>query len=185
MSQRLRLIEQLLLPNANVSEICQRLNISRKTAYKWLTRYRASGLTALEDMSKAPYQQPGKIPPDLERHIVNAHKEHPYWGPRKIRDYLLHTQGLSEVPTHTTCSRALKRNGCTVITNNKSKPATIRFERSAPNALWQMDFKGSFMTGQHRCHPLTILDDYSRFSIALKACNDETKKTVQEQLIIV
>ena len=44
MSQRQRLIEQLLLPNANVSALCDLFKISRKTAYKWLTRYREGGL---------------------------------------------------------------------------------------------------------------------------------------------
>lgn len=185
MSQRIKLVELLLLPNSNVTEICLRFNVSRKTAYKWLARYHEGGVAALEDVSRAPSLQPGKISSDIEQRIVTAHKEYPYWGPRKLRDYLLHTEGLSNVPSHTTCSRVLKRNDCSIITNNKSKPATLRFERTEANALWQMDFKGSFMTGQQRCYPLTLLDDYSRYSIALKACNDETKKTVQEQLIAI
>lgn len=185
MSQRLRLVEQLLLPNANVTEVCQRFNVSRKTAYKWLERYKIGGFAALDNLSRAPCIQQGKIPSELEQRIVSVHREHPYWGPRKIHDYLLHIEGLSNAPSHTTCSRVLRRNNCTVITNNKSKPATKRFERSAPNDLWQMDFKGSFMTGQFRCYPLTILDDYSRYSVALQACNDETKKTVQQHLTSV
>ena len=68
--------------------------------------------------------------------------------------------------------------------NFKSKPATIRFERSEPNELWQMDFKGSFMTILHRCYPLNILDDCSRFSIGLKACEHERLKPVKDCLII-
>ncbi|WP_420798066.1 helix-turn-helix domain-containing protein, partial [Legionella quateirensis] len=47
MSQRQRLIDQLLLPNANVSELCKSFNVSRKTAYKWLSRYRLGGFSAL------------------------------------------------------------------------------------------------------------------------------------------
>ncbi len=39
-----------------------------------------------------------------------------------------------------------------------------RFERPAPNELWQLDFKGHFPLLQGgRCHPLTLLDDHSRF----------------------
>ncbi len=45
-----------------------------------------------------------------------------------------------------------------------------RFEHEAPNHLWQMDFKGHFEYEKGRCHPLTILDDHSRYSIKLIAC---------------
>ena len=48
-----------------------------------------------------------------------------------------------------------------------------RFERAAPNELWQMDFKGHFAAGRGRCHPLTVLDDHSRYSLGLEACGNE------------
>jgi transposase InsO family protein len=57
-----------------------------------------------------------------------------------------------------------------------------RFERDQPNELWQMDFKGHFPTLIGRCHPLTILDDHSRFCLGLKACANETGHTVKENL---
>ncbi len=183
MSQRLRLVEQLLLPDANVSSICKSFNISRKSAYKWLSRYNEGGPSALSNHSKEPRNQPGKTPEDLERRIVELHKDYPYWGPRKLRDYLMNIEHMSVLPSHTTFARVLKRNNCQVITSNKSKPATTRFEREAANDLWQMDFKGSFMTGSQRCYPLTILDDHSRYSIALRACKNETSDTVKQQLI--
>jgi transposase len=90
MSQRQRLIEQLLLPNANISELCKLYKVSRKTAYKWLSRYHAGGFSSLGDRSKAPINQPNKLSCDMEARIVRLHQEHPYWGPRKLRDYLLH-----------------------------------------------------------------------------------------------
>lgn len=182
MCQRQRLIEQLLLPGVTVSEICNSFKISRKTAYKWLSRYREGGLSSLSNLSKEPHTQPGKISDDLEERIVMLHHEHPYWGPRKLRDYLLHVQNMTEVPSHTTFARVLKRHGCEVITSSKSKPARIRFEREQPNDLWQMDFKGSFMTENKRCYPLTILDDCSRFSISLTACDNETSNVVKSHL---
>ena len=45
-----------------------------------------------------------------------------------------------------------------------------------------MDFKGHFALGTVRCHPLTVLDYYSRYSICLRACLDETTATVQQAL---
>jgi transposase InsO family protein len=58
-----------------------------------------------------------------------------------------------------------------------------RFERAAPNELWQMDFKGNFpFFNGARCHPLTVLDDHSRFSVLLQACADEREQTVRAVL---
>lgn len=182
MSQRQRLIEQLLLPNANVSELCNTFNVSRKTAYKWLSRYRSGGFSSLSDRSKTPEAHPQKVSSEMEELIVTLHRANPYWGPRKLRAHLLYVKNRSDVPTHTTFGRVLKRHNCQVLTSNKSKPATSRFEREHPNDLWQMDFKGSFMTEDKRCYPLTILDDCSRFSISLTACERETSSVVKEHL---
>ncbi len=48
-----------------------------------------------------------------------------------------------------------------------------------------MDFKGHFPLTQGRCHPLTVLDDHSRFALGLAACPDERGATVQERLSIL
>jgi hypothetical protein len=45
-----------------------------------------------------------------------------------------------------------------------------------------MDFKGHFAVGHGRCHPLTVLDDHSRFAIGLLACGNEQAETVQHAL---
>ncbi|WP_332632681.1 DDE-type integrase/transposase/recombinase, partial [Enterobacter hormaechei] len=47
------------------------------------------------------------------------------------------------------------------------------------------DFKGHFPFGGGRCHPLTLLDDHSRFSLCLAHCTDERRETVQQQLVSV
>jgi transposase InsO family protein len=60
-----------------------------------------------------------------------------------------------------------------------------RFEHPEPNDLWQMDFKGHFTTAAGRCHPLTVLDDHSRFALELRACADEGYQTVQNALTTV
>lgn len=183
MSQRLRLVEQLLLPGAKVKAICERFGITPKTAYKWLGRFKAGGPDALRDQSRQPHHQPNKSSEAVEALIIATHNAFPYWGPSKLRAYLLNTQGVNDLPSHTTIGNILKRNACKVVRTHQSKPATRRFERTRPNELWQMDFKGSFMMAYARCYPLTILDDHSRYSIKLAACKDEKRMTVKAQLI--
>ena len=55
--------------------------------------------------------------------------------------------------------------------------AFTRFERARPNELWQMDFKGHVRCAAGRLHPLTVLDDHSRFALVLAACGDERTDT--------
>ncbi len=45
-----------------------------------------------------------------------------------------------------------------------------------------MDFKGHFATASGRCHPLTVLDDHSRFALSIAACADEQLETVTSAL---
>lgn len=183
MTQRKHLIEGLLLPGINVSEICKTRGISRKTAYKWLKRYHEGGFLELADRSRKPNYSPLRVIKEIEDLVIQAHFDHPYWGPRKLRNFLMHQASYQDLPAPSTFSRILKRNDCEVIKSEKSAPATKRFERKEPNELWQMDFKGSFMTRAHRCFPLTIIDDYSRYSIGLQACGNERLESVKTVLI--
>ena len=62
-------------------------------------------------------------------------------------------------------------------------PAHGRFEKEAPNLLWQMDFKGWIrLADTSRCHPLTIVDDHSRYVPCLKACANQQRSTVQSHM---
>jgi hypothetical protein len=46
-----------------------------------------------------------------------------------------------------------------------------------------MDFKGHMpLSGGGRCHPLTVVDDHSRYNLCLAACADEQRNTVQNRL---
>jgi hypothetical protein len=71
-----------------------------------------------------------------------------------------------------------------LISPQASEQATPwkRFEHDTPNDLWQMDFKGHFQTTESVCHPLTVLDDHSRFNLAIQACDNQRYLTVREQL---
>ncbi|HEU5343533.1 MAG TPA: integrase core domain-containing protein, partial [Ktedonobacterales bacterium] len=62
--------------------------------------------------------------------------------------------------------------------------APQRFCHPEPNDLWQLDFKGHLplLAATGRCHPLTALDDHSRFALGLRACADEQTATVQAAL---
>lgn len=121
----------------------------------------------------------------MERLIIQLRQKHPAWGGRKLRARLLALQeDKKKVPAPSTITEVLRRHGLLDPGECAKHQAFKRFERPAANDLWQMDFKGHFavMSGA-RCHPLTVLDDYSRFVVALRACANEQALTVQTELI--
>jgi transposase InsO family protein len=167
---------------ANVSGLCRRFGISRKTGYKWLGRRRESEPAALSDRSRRPRSSPRRTAAATEEAVLRLRDEHPAWGGRKLRAVLVR-EGATAVPAASTITEILRRRGRLDEAEAARHRAFVRFERSAPNELWQMDFKGHFaLDGGGRCHPLTVLDDHSRFNVGLRACGDERGETVRREL---
>lgn len=183
MSSRLEFVLLAQAPNANISALCAAFGISRKTGYKWLERYREGGEGGLADYSRRPSNSPNKSDSDVEAAVVKLHRTYPCWGARKLKALL--PNGFPDLH-HTTIDAILDRNDCQLVPLvDPGKRALSRFEHAAPNLLWQMDFKGHFAltdAGARRCHPLTVLDDHSRFNISLTACTAETGEQVQAAL---
>jgi len=72
MSLRRELVLLADQPGANVAEISRRFGVSRKTAYKWLGRYREGGDDALGDRSRAPDRSPNRTPPEVEAAVLRV-----------------------------------------------------------------------------------------------------------------
>lgn len=160
--------------------LCARFGISRKTGYKWLARFAASGAAGLADQSRRPHASPGLTEAAVTERIRIVATVHPTWGGRLIRHALLN-QGLTEVPAASTITAILAREGL----RSRADPAphpVIRFEADAPNHRWQMDFKGWTATRTGRLLPFTVLDEYSRFLLVLEHVPDGTFATVQTVL---
>lgn len=176
--------EFVLLANAagaNRRELCRRFGISPKTGYKWLKRFDAEGLKGLQDRSRRPRCSPHRTDPAIEQRVIALRRQHPDWGGRKLRRRLLDL-GHTQIPSPSTITDMLRRHGLLDADLAGQPNACRRFEHPNPNDLWQMDFKGHFATTTVRCHPLTVLDDHSRFNLALQACADESGARVQTRL---
>lgn len=181
MSLRREFVELALQEGSNRRELCRRFGVSPKTAYKWMARYGQAGVTGLSDRSRRPRSSPDRSGPDREAAVVGLRTQHPAWGGRKIARRLWDLDGTVIAPS--TVTAILHRHN--LITDEASTQATAwqRFEHPEPNDLWQTDFKGYFDTPAARCHPLTALDDHSRFNLVLKACPRTDARTVQPWFI--
>lgn len=181
MSLRREFVLLAMQSRANRRELCRRFGISPKTAYKWLHRYERGGLSALADASRRPQRSPRRTAEELEQAIVRLRQAHPAWGARKLRKRL-EQLGEQQLPAASTVHAIVQRHGCVDPECSVQHRPWVRFEHTAPNALWQMDFKGHFALREGRCHPLTVLDDHSRFNLCLRACGNERGATVQGEL---
>ncbi len=118
---------------------------------------------------------PARTADGMEAAVLAVRRESPTWGGRKIAASLAR-QGLSP-PASSTITEILRRHGMAMVAPGQK--VWKRFEHAEPNVLWQMDFKGDVAFGGGRLHPLTAIDDHSRYSVILRAADNERRQTVQ------
>lgn len=180
-SQRRELMAMVLGEGLSIAALARRFGVSRKTVYKWRERYRRQGDAGLADRSRRPHGCPHRTPERVERAVLDLRARHPRWGGRKLH-HRLKRMGM-DAPAPSTITRILREHGLIDPVDSERRHRWQRFEHAAPNDLWQMDFKGPVpLVDGGRCHPLTVLDDHSRYALGLRACGDQRRPTVQSQL---
>jgi transposase InsO family protein len=156
------------------SAVCRKYEISRKTGYKWLRR----GLDDLGDRRPVPGSTPHQLPQQVVERILEL-REHAFgdiWGPKKIRQALIHEFPGRAPPALSTIQLHLHRHGL-VRPGKKRRPRSPMGEAvsaltrpAGPNDVWCIDFKGDALLGNgERCYPLTITDLFSRMLLAIVA----------------
>jgi transposase InsO family protein len=157
--------------------LCAEFGISRPTGYLWLSRYRELGLSGIAEQSRRPHRSPARTLEELEAKVVQLRLRYPDWGAGKLA-VLMGREGI-KMPK-STVHRILLRYGL-VHAQDRHSQAPQRFERSRPNELWQMDFKGP-KGWRHPVGPLSIIDDHSRYLIALHSTGSTRTEPVRGQL---
>ena len=161
----------------SLSGLCREYEISRPTGYLWLQRFRDQGVAGIEEQSRRPHQSPHRTRAEIEARIVTLRRQRPDWGARKLA-VLLEREGL--VLPVITVHRVLVRHDL-VLDRESRRQAVGRFEREQPNQLWQMDFKGQ-KGSSAAVGPLSVLDDHSRYLIALEQTGTTRSEAVRERL---
>jgi transposase InsO family protein len=156
-----------------VAQVCRDFGISRQTGYAWLRRFDADPGAELTDRSRRPRSSPKKTGATVEDEVLALRDKH-HWGARKVRAALL-KRGLT-VPSIRTVHSILGRHGRLAQVPTPD-PAPLRFERSAPNELWQADFMQNIEVARSRFDQITVLDDHSRYLLAMPLVKDRTMLT--------
>jgi len=187
--QRWEFVKEWESEDWGFAELCREYGITRATGYKWVERYQMGGLGGLGDASRAPHRHPNQTSPATEKEIVEVRAKHPRWGARKIQAILQRQwadRAECQIPATSTIGAMLKQYGLTVGRSQRQRAepsAQPLAEGSAANALWCVDCKGWFRTGDgKRCDPLTITDGYSRY--LLRCQGVEAADTVHTQVVM-
>ena len=157
--------------------LCKEFGVSGPTGRLWVKRYLEQGIVGIAERSRRPHQSPRKTSDKLEQRVVEIRERFPDWGARKLH-YQLQQDGLKL--TVSTVHRILLRHGL-VLEEDSHRPAIQRFQRAAPNELWQMDFKSPIRWGTP-VGPLSVLDDHSRYVVILHAIGNARGDLVRAEL---
>ncbi len=172
-------LEVLLEPERtgdSVAEVCRRRGISRTAYYRYRRRYLELGREGLEPRSRRPLSSPAQIPAGLEEELCRLRSGHPRWGARRLRAELARA-GL-EPPAVSTIHQALRRNGLVAPRPPRRANATKRFERAAPNDLWQIDATQVDLASGDEGWVVDVLDDHARFLLFALGCPSPTSEAV-------
>lgn len=187
MDERIKFISDRLSGTFTVTELAIIYGISRKTVYKWITRYDEHGIDGLKELSRVPKSCPHKTDNALVARLIRAKTERMNWGPKKILAMLKDREPGIDWPSVSTVEKLLKQNG--LVKKRKRRKVVPPYsepflDAREANTVWSADFKGHFRTGDGRwCYPLTISDNASRYLLSCRAlsspCYSETRKWLE------
>jgi putative transposase len=165
--KRMRFMTAAEAGEETMTALCRRFGFSRKTGYKWLERYRRDGIEGLSERSRAPHEHPQAVSATTAKRCLAVRRRHPTWGPVKVRAWLERRDPDILWPAASTIGVLFDREGLTVKRRlrRRCSPGSAPFAACGEaNAVWCIDFKGWFLTGDGtHCEPLTLSDAYSRY----------------------
>ena len=175
-----------------VTAECALLGTTPKTFYKYLKRFGVEGVEGFYPRSRRPLTSPTRVNAAVEDALVRVRKELDdegwdagaeqiaFW----IHDHPDSWPSREPVPSRATINRVLDRRGQILkIPQRRPRSARRRFEADQPNHMWQMDgFDYTLADGRVVCI-LQVIDDCSRFDLALRAVRSENAADVWDAVL--
>jgi transposase InsO family protein len=181
--QRYRAVLAVISDGRTVKEVAAGVGVSRQTLHAWLAKYEVGGLEQLADRSHRPRGCPHQMPAEVEVAVLEARRNHPSWGPRRIA-FELNRRSPGVRVTESAVYRCLRRVGLVEPDGRRRRRREWkRWEHGRPNELWQMDVVGGFLiAGGGRAKALTGVDDHSRMCVSAKLITQERTRLVCDGL---
>jgi transposase InsO family protein len=181
--QRYAAVMAVIGGGLSISQVAEKVGVSRQTLHSWLARYEAEGLEGLVDRSHRPVSCPHQMVAEVEAVLLELRRSRPYWGPRRLV-FELARRGVGPVPSESAAYRALVRAGMIdPSVRDKRSRKWKRWERGAPMELWQMDIVGGFpLADGTSAKALTGIDDHSRMCVCAHLMARERTRAVCDGL---
>jgi len=177
--QRVNFIRDYRLGYYEVSELCERFGISRKTGYKWISRWEEEGPIGLEDRLRRPHGCPWQTEGQIVEELIARRKARPTRGPKKLLAQIERKHPDWELPAVSTAARILSNAGLVQSKGRgrRAHPGCPKHRAEGPNEIWGADYKGQFRMGNGQyCYPQTVSDLHSRF---LLGCDGHPEISLQ------
>lgn len=162
---KIRILDWRRSHGNNNSLTARHFGIGRMTLYRWLKRFKKTGVLGLNEYSRKPknVRRPA-TPWQIVARLVELRKQYPAWSKHKLAA-ILKREGLSASPS--TAGRILKRRGLIdkKISAKRRKSAMspkARFPKglriNQEGQMIQMDTKHIMLTGGRRFYQFTAID---------------------------
>jgi transposase InsO family protein len=181
--QRYQAVLAVISDGLSVSQVAEKVGVSRQTLHAWLARYEAQGLDGLVESSHRPASCPHQMPAQVEAVLLELRRSRPYWAPRRLVFELAKRQ-VTSLPSESAVYRALVRAGMIdpAVRDRRSRKWK-RWERGAAMELWQMDVVGGFpLADGTSAKALTGIDDHSRMCVCARLMSTERTRAVCDGL---
>jgi transposase len=154
---------EALASGLSAQEVGELVGVGSGTIHKWRKDHAEGGVPAM--CRKASSIAVRKQCSALEERIVALRQEHPDRGVRRIRDDLRRQEGL-EVSAEKVRQVVTEAGlGNPPPQPQRRPPSVRRFERSCPNALWQIDIFTFHLKRMYPVYLIGAIDDHSRYLV--------------------
>ena len=173
------IVEQSHLP---AKQTLDQLGIARRTFYRWYDRYLEGGPEALADRPSSPSRVWNRIPAHIHKQIIDMALEETALSPRELATKF--TDEKRYFVSEASVYRILKSHDLITSPAYIVIKAANEFhtKTTRPNEMWQTDFTYFKIIGWGWVYLSTVLDDYSRYIIAWKLCDNMRADDVTDTL---
>jgi len=166
------------LAGLTAREVSELVGFSTASVESWTRLYREGGPRALCKQARGKGGR--RLYKEVEERIEAHRREHPEHGVRRIRDELKRDEGL-EVSAETV-RRVVNDAGLgnAPPASKRRPPQVRRFERSFPNAMWQIDIMTFQLKRLYPVYLVGMIDDHSRYIVGHGLYRQQTAEAVLE-----
>lgn len=180
-----KLLVEAYLKGEEMTELCKKYRVSRKTGYKWVKRHESFGIAGLENRSRAPTNPNRIYGNEVIQRALELKLKRLTWGPKKILARLERDFPRIQWPSESRLFEIFKEQNLVLPRRRRRRvPATHPLgEINASNDVWAIDFKGwCILKNGLKWEPITVTDAYSRYLIKCETLKNKSSGYVWECL---